>query len=55
MSFSVAERSERAPRMMCDAPALAKLVAIERPIPLLAPEMKTDLPERSCLVGSMAG
>lgn len=54
-SLSVASRLERAPRMMWDAPALAKLVAIERPMPLLAPEMKTALPERSCLVGSMAG
>jgi len=40
ISLSVASRLERAPRMMWDAPALAKLVAIERPMPLLAPEMK---------------
>jgi hypothetical protein len=41
--------------MMIEAPALAKLIAIERPMPLLAPVMKTALAERSCLVGSMAG
>jgi hypothetical protein len=41
--------------MMYEAPALAKLIAIEAPMPRDAPEMKTALPEKSCLVGSMAG
>jgi hypothetical protein len=54
-AVSVASRLERAPRTIVEAPALAKLIAIERPMPLLAPLMKTAFPERSCLVGSMAG
>lgn len=52
---SLSSRPERAPRTTVDAPAFAKLTAIERPMPLLAPLTKTTLPERSCLVGSMAG
>lgn len=54
-TFEMVSRDERAPRMMCEAPALAKLVAIAAPMPLLAPVMKTALPGKSCLVGSMAG
>jgi len=52
---SLSSRPERAPSTTIDAPAFAKLTAIERPMPLLAPLTKTTLPERSCLVGSMAG
>jgi hypothetical protein len=52
---SLSSRPERAPRTTVDAPAFAKLTAIERPMPLLAPLTKTTLPDRSCLVGSMAG
>ena len=38
-----------------EAPALANEMDMARPKPLEAPLMKTALPERSCLVGSMAG
>lgn len=52
---SLASRLERAARTMVEAPALAKLRAVARPMPLLAPLMKTTLPARLCFVGSMAG
>jgi hypothetical protein len=55
MLFEVASRDERAPRIILEAPALAKLSAVDSPMPLLAPEMKTLLPARFCFVGSMAG
>lgn len=54
-AISVASSLERAPSIIVDAPALAKLTAMARPMPLLAPLISTDRPERSCLVGSMAG
>jgi hypothetical protein len=55
ISFEMASSDERAPRIMEEAPAWAKLVAIARPVPLLAPVMRMLLPERFWAMGEMVG
>lgn len=53
-SWTVAERV-RAPRPICEAPAVAYARAVASPMPLEAPVMKTDLPLQLDFAGSMAG
>ena len=55
VAVSVAVRSERAPMAMLSAPAFAKKMAIARPIPLEAPQMKTFFPLRLARVELMVG
>lgn len=55
ISCSRVSMLDLAPMAMSDAPALAKEMAMARPMPLDAPVMKTDLRAREAFVGSMAG
>lgn len=55
MDFWTSDRSERAASRICEHPAMAKLIAVAFPMPFEAPVIRTDLPVRLALVGSMYG